>query len=73
MNMVYYDKLGHLVADTLEELQVFARALGLKPEWYQAGRHPHYDLTTPRMVAKARRRGAILVSPRELVKISWRL
>lgn len=39
---------GHLQADTLEELQAFAAALGLRGEWLQSkpGRpeKDHYDL-----------------------------
>lgn len=36
----------HLVADTLDELHVFAKRLGLQRAWFQ-GRsvYPHYDVT----------------------------
>jgi len=43
-----------LLADELEELHAAARGLGLKPEWFQVGRMPHYDLT-------ARKRAAAVV------------
>lgn len=37
----------HLVADTLDELHDFARALGLKRSWFQhSASYPHYDITT---------------------------
>lgn len=36
---------SHLTADTVDELHVAARALGLRREWFQDGRVPHYDLT----------------------------
>lgn len=43
---------GHLQADTLEELEDFARGLGLRPEWLQSkpGRpeKDHYDLDARR-------------------------
>jgi len=45
--------MSHLVADTVEELQEFAAKLGLKPEWFQNHRMPHYD------VAKSTREKAI--------------
>jgi hypothetical protein len=36
----------HLVADSLGELHAFARCLGLKEAWFQAGSvYPHYDVT----------------------------
>lgn len=53
---------GHLQADTPEELEAFARALGLRPEWLQrkAGRpeRDHYDLDA-RGRTLALRQGAI--------------
>lgn len=38
---------SHLYADTHDELEAFARRLGLRPSWIQhAGNHrEHYDLT----------------------------
>ena len=35
----------HLFADSEEELHKFAMNLGLKREWFQDKRCPHYDLT----------------------------
>jgi hypothetical protein len=35
----------HMTADTLDELHAMARQLGLKPEWFQDGRFPHYDVS----------------------------
>ena len=69
----------HLVSDhSLNELHKFARRIGLKPEWFQDGLpgvdgpgaevHPHYDLTTARMAAKAERLGASRVDTRKLLR-----
>ncbi len=51
--MVYTDGV-HLVADDQEELHRFAQSVGLKPQWFQRQRpnHPHYDITTSRMLRK---------------------
>jgi len=35
----------HLTADAVEELHAFAAALGLRAEWFQRSRIPHYDIT----------------------------
>lgn len=36
----------HLVADSMEELHLFAASLGLQRRWFQdKGRYPHYDVT----------------------------
>jgi hypothetical protein len=49
----------HLVADTLEELHVFADRLGLQRRWFQdRGRYPHYDVTMA-VRSKALRMGAV--------------
>jgi uncharacterized protein DUF4031 len=34
----------HMLADTLPELHDMAAKLGLKPEWFQNERTPHYDI-----------------------------
>lgn len=55
----------HMVSDTsLEELESFARELGLKPEWSQGD---HYDLK-PGMKFKAMSAGAVEVGSVELFK-----
>jgi hypothetical protein len=62
-------KLGpncHLIADSIEELHVFAARLGMKPAWYQAESSPHYDLTERRRSA-AVRLGAVELDRRALV------
>lgn len=36
---------SHLWADSAEELDEVAKAIGLHPSWLQNGRFPHYDVT----------------------------
>jgi len=68
--MIYIDKVGHMVSDESEEdLHDFAKRLGLKREWYQDERLPHYDVTTNRLREKAQNMGAALVSSKEIVNI----
>lgn len=38
----------HMFADTLEELHAFAQKIGMKRDWFQNKRLPHYDLTKTR-------------------------
>jgi hypothetical protein len=66
--MIFTDGV-HLVSDgTLTDLHLFASELGLKREWFQDGRLPHYDLTTARAARRAEALGARPVSTREVVK-----
>ncbi len=83
--MIIFDRMGHLVSTTdAEELHSFARSIGLKKRWYQITRtfkrdgsghhyehHAHYDLTTYRMMNRARRQGATMVDPKELIRKAW--
>jgi len=67
--MMLIDNKGHLVSDESEdELHKFVFKLGLKREWYQNKRLPHYDVTTKHMRNKAQNMGAIFVSSKEIVK-----
>lgn len=60
----------HLWADSLDELQAFARQLRLKPEWLQSNHLLHYDLTVNKR-REAVRLGAIVLDRRGAVA-SWR-
>lgn len=62
-----YSKACHLVADSVEQLRVFALGLGLKPTWYQPKTIPHFDLTAS-MRRKAIRYGALPISREEFAK-----
>jgi hypothetical protein len=80
--MVYIDELlirgawrygasCHLLPEThaehhLEELHQFAAAVGMKREWFQPGRWPHYDLTKSRRIM-AVRHGAVQCTTREYI------
>ncbi|WP_232064315.1 DUF4031 domain-containing protein [Undibacterium sp. YM2] len=57
----------HLVADSLDELHLFAKSLGLKRAWFQAHASlPHYDVTVEvRIVALSR--GAMPADRRTLI------
>ncbi len=71
--MIYIDKYGHMVADTLNELHNFAfNLIGLKRHFFQGTRkgHPHYDLTTEQKLNKAIENGAKIVGIREIVTLS---
>ncbi len=60
----------HMLADTEEELHVFAKRLGLKREWHQKpGRYDnHYDLTASKRET-AIAMGAIPIDRKRLVQI----
>ena len=60
----------HLFGDDEADPHGFARRIGLKRAWFQAGRKPHYDLTRS-MRAKAVRAGAVEYS-REQAVAFWR-
>lgn len=63
----------HLVADTHEELEAFARRIELKPEWIQkAGtRHEHYDLP-PEARSRAIELGAVETTIVEMATVLTR-
>jgi hypothetical protein len=63
-----YDKYCHLIADTLEELHIFAQSIGLKREWFQEKSYPHYDITIG-IRRKAIQNGAIEVCNKTFVRI----
>lgn len=55
-----WNKSCHLFADSLEELHAFAESIGMKREWFQNTKLPHYDLTEARR-KKAVAKGAVEV------------
>jgi hypothetical protein len=62
----------HMVADTLDELHVFASTIGMRREWFQDHPdHPHYDLR-PTKWALAKRHGAIETTAIEVLRVSRR-
>ena len=56
------------MADSIDELETFARTMGLHPAWYQSKSYPHYDLTGRRRI-QAVKLGAIEITDKELVKL----
>lgn len=62
-----WSKSCHLIADTVDELHVFARRIGMKRAWFQNGsRLPHYDLNENRRRI-AVREGAVELDRRGFV------
>lgn len=57
-------KWCHMTADTLEELHEMAEKIGMRREWFQDKRIPHYDLVESRR-SRAIELGAIEVNTRE--------
>lgn len=60
--------MSHMAADSLEELHEMATAIGLRRDWFQDGRLPHYDLCQSKR-RNAVNRGAVEVSAKELIAI----
>lgn len=55
--------MGHMVADTLDELHAMADAIGMRRAWYQPLSFPHYDVSVSRRRA-AVALGAVVVDRR---------
>lgn len=64
--------MGHMLADSLEELHGMARAIGMELRWYQPVSFPHYDVSLERR-RKAIALGAIQVDRRGIVAVKRRL
>lgn len=60
----FKDGSAHLTCDDTEALHTFAARIGLRREWFQDGRIPHYDLT-PRMRSAAILAGAGFMPAKE--------
>lgn len=73
--MVYIDRIGHLAADTNDELHAMAKRLGLPRRWLQSAgtEREHYDLTTPNARQRAVAAGAVEVGIREMPAIVRRM
>lgn len=65
----HYEQSCHLVADSVEELQEFARVIKLSRSWFQNKPElPHYDLTYG-MRARAVAFGAIEVDSKKIIEL----
>jgi len=66
-------KMSHMLADSLDELHDIARKVGLKKEWFQENKTPHYDLCQSKRKL-AIEFGAIEINNRKLVQLIhyWR-
>jgi hypothetical protein len=69
----FYTDSVHLITDGRQwELHDFAERIGLRRIWYQempAHAIPHYDILSPRILARALVLGAVEVTPKQLVRI----
>lgn len=63
--------MSHMAADTLEELHAMADKIGLKREWFQDKRVPHYDVSSNKKTL-ALEFGAIEVNSKALLIIMSR-
>jgi len=61
-----YQRACHLIADSLDELHLFASSIGLRRRWFQNHSIPHYDLTESKR-ALAIKLGAIPLGTKEYV------
>lgn len=64
--------MGHMLADTLDELHAMAQAIGMRRMWFQPLSFPHYDVSMQRR-AHAVMLGALQVDRRGIVQVKRRL
>lgn len=65
--MIYLDKMGHLAADSIDELHAFAAKIGLRREWFQEkGPLSHYDCTVQWRKDRAIAQGATAIPVKEM-------
>jgi hypothetical protein len=64
--------MGHMLADSLEELHAMAHAIGMRRAWFQPYSFPHYDVSLQRR-ALALSLGAVQVDRRGIVAVKRRL
>lgn len=79
---IYLDKIKykwrerywtHMVADSIDELHIFANSIGVKYEFFDENPiHPHYDVNMMQ-VQVALMNGAVFIDKRELIKIVKKL
>ncbi len=60
----------HLACQDLERLHAFAALVGLKREWFQEGKTPHYDVIGGALISEVMRAGAVIVSRYDLVRVA---
>jgi len=66
--MIYTDGVHLVTTGSIEDLHSFAAGIGLKREWFQEHRHPHYDILSRKIRSNALRNGAILIDKKTLVR-----
>ena len=63
----------HMFADTIPELMTFAKRLGLRDEWFQDDKTPHFDICLAKR-REAIQKGAVEIDRRQAYRIilEWR-
>ena len=59
----------HMLADTEEELHAMASRIGIKRQWFQNDKYPHYDICKSKR-AEAVSFGAIEINRRQFVDLA---
>lgn len=60
----------HLACAELETLHAFATRCGLKREWFQDGRLPHYDVIGGEMIGRVLKENPLCVTRADLVRVA---
>ena len=52
--MIYTDGVHLVTTGAIDDLHAFATKIGIKREWFQDHKHPHYDILSRKIRASAR-------------------
>ncbi len=60
--------ISHLIADDINELHEVALTIGLKENWFQKKKYPHYDISFEKKKL-AIKMGVIEISKKDVIRI----